>query len=187
MQHAEFRTPFSTAAVTPIVEMLTLYFPGDIDQGNVDATLTEFIQTIVDNAKGFLGYTSGWIAEEVEHERVEGKAKAYAGAIGWESLEAHMAYRETQTFKDDILKVRAIAKGTAVVSEKTVMITVRRSLILLVSCQIHQGLILAWMVVYFYSLHTKIYQKTCYYVLSNVDESILHILAMTESSDLRSF
>jgi heme-degrading monooxygenase HmoA len=118
MQHAEFRTPISTAAVAPIVEMLTLYFSNDVDQASADTTLIGFIQTIVENAKGFVGYTTGWIIEEVEHEKVEGKGKAYAVAIGWESLEAHMAYRDTQTFKDDIVKVRAIAKGSAVVSEE---------------------------------------------------------------------
>jgi len=122
MQHAEFRTPFSTAAVAPIVEMLTMYFPSDVDQASVDTTLIGFIQTVVDNAKGFVGYTTGWVAEEVEHEKIEGKAKAYVVAIGWESLEAHMAYRETQTFKDDIVKLRAVAKGSAVVSAYAVFI-----------------------------------------------------------------
>lgn len=116
MQHAEFRTPFATAAVAPIVEMLTLYFPSEIDQENVDATLLNFIQTIADNSKGFVGRTTGWVVEELEHDKVDGKAKAYAVAIGWESLEAHIAYRETQTFKDEIVKVRAIAKGSVVVS-----------------------------------------------------------------------
>jgi hypothetical protein len=117
MQHAEFRVPFSTAAVAPIVEMLTLYFPSEVEQENIDTTITAFIRTLVDNAKGFVGYTTGWIAEDLEHEKVDGKAKAYAAAIGWESLEAHSAYRETQTFKDEIVKVRAIAKGSTVVSE----------------------------------------------------------------------
>lgn len=118
MQHAAFRTPLWTAAVAPIVEMLTLYFPNDVDQTSVDTTVIGFIQTIGKNAKGFVGYTTGWILEEVEHEKIEGKGKAYAAAIGWESLEAHMAYRDTQTFKDDILKVRAIAKGSAMVSDE---------------------------------------------------------------------
>ncbi|KAE9974330.1 hypothetical protein EG328_003914 [Venturia inaequalis] len=114
MRHAEFRAPLATAAVAPIVELLTLYFPDHVDRINVDTTLVEFIQTLVDNAKGFVGYTTGWVAEELEHEKIEGKARAYAVAIGWESLEAHMAYRDTQTFKDNIVKVRAIAKGLTV-------------------------------------------------------------------------
>jgi heme-degrading monooxygenase HmoA len=130
MQHAEFRTPFSTAAAAPIVEMLTLYFPSDVDQAMVESTLITFIQTIVDNAKGFVGYTTGWVAEEVEHEKIEGKARAYAVAIGWESLEAHMAYRDTQTFKDDIVKVRAIAKGSTVVSEEMARRRVQISLMI---------------------------------------------------------
>lgn len=118
MRHAEFRAPMATAAVAPIVEMLTLYFPNNVDQTNVDTTLINFIQTVVDNAKGFVGYTTGWVVEELEHENIEGKARAYAVAIGWESLEAHMGYRDTQTFKDDIVKVRAIAKGSTAVSEE---------------------------------------------------------------------
>lgn len=128
MRHAEFRAPMTTAAVAPIVEMLTLYFPNDVDQTNADITLINFIQTIVDNAKGFVGYTTGWVAEELEHEKIEGKARAYTVAIGWESLEAHMVYRDTQTFKDDIMKVRAIAKGSTVVSEYPVAEVAQRAL-----------------------------------------------------------
>lgn len=117
MRHAEFGAPIATPAVAPIVEIILWYFPKDVDKTNVDTTLVNFIETIADNAEGFVGYTTGWVAEELEHEKIEGKAKAYAIAIGWESVEAHMAYRETQTFKDDIVKVRAIAKGPTVVSE----------------------------------------------------------------------
>ncbi|TID14265.1 hypothetical protein E6O75_ATG09344 [Venturia nashicola] len=113
MQHVEFREPLAAAAVAPIVEMLTLYFPDHVDRANVETTLVDFLQTIVDNAKGFVGYTTGWVVEELEHEKIEGKARAYAVTIGWESLEAHMAYRDTHTFKEDIVKVRAIAKGLA--------------------------------------------------------------------------
>ncbi|TLD20072.1 hypothetical protein E2P81_ATG09142 [Venturia nashicola] len=117
MQHVEFREPLATAAVAPIVEMLTLYFPDHVDRTNVETTLVDFLQTIVDNAKGFVGYTTGWVVEELEHEKIEGKARAYAVTIGWESLEAHMAYRDTHTFKEDIVKVRAIAKGLALLLE----------------------------------------------------------------------
>lgn len=132
MRHAEFRAPLATAAVAPIVELLTLYFPDHVDRINVDTTLVEFIQTLVDNAKGFVGYTTGWVAEELEHEKIEGKARAYAVAIGWESLEAHMAYRDTQTFKDNIVKVRAIAKGLTVVSEEPAAEVVQSTLMHLV-------------------------------------------------------
>lgn len=117
MRHAAFRTPLSTAALAPIVEMLTMYFSSDVDLDSVQTTFIEVIQTFVDNAKGFVDYTTGWIYEEADHEKVEGKAKSYAVAIGWESLEAHMAYKDTQTFKDNIGKLRAIAKGSNVVSK----------------------------------------------------------------------
>lgn len=140
MRHAEFRAPMITAAVAPIVEMLTLYFPDHVNRTNVDTTLLDFIQTIVENAKGFVGYTTGWVVEELEHEKIDGKARAYAVAIGWESLEAHMAYRDTQTFKDNIVKVRAIAEGLAVVSEDPAVEVTQKTLMSPVPRQIHQSL-----------------------------------------------
>ncbi|QDS71290.1 hypothetical protein FKW77_001258 [Venturia effusa] len=109
--HVEFRAPMATAAVAPITEMFTSYFPNDVDQSNVETTLVEFVQNLGRNAKGCVAYTAGWIVEQLEHEKIEGKARAYVIAIGWESLEAHMAYRDTQTFKNDIVNVRAVAKA----------------------------------------------------------------------------
>ena len=42
--------------------------------------------------------------EDVEYEGKKGKA--YVGVLGWESVEAHMSFRETQAFKDIIHLLR---------------------------------------------------------------------------------
>jgi len=110
MHHVEFRTPFGTTATAPVVEMLTDYFSNDVDQKGFEKTADAFLKAM-DNVQGFRGSASGWVIEELEHEKVQGKAKGYEVAIGWQSMEAFKAYTESQAFKDNISKLTDLTKG----------------------------------------------------------------------------
>ena len=65
---------------------------------------TTFRTPIEEHAEGYKSSSAGSIVEELEHEGE--KLKAFAVFIGWDSVSAHMKYRETQAFKDSIAAFR---------------------------------------------------------------------------------
>ena len=106
--HANF-TPhppkdvFSSTS-SAVTEMATMYFPitfSSDDQSSYTESCSKFIK-IVTGADGCTGAAAGWVIEELEHTSVEGKAKAFMLVIGWGRVEEHMAFRETQAFKENI-------------------------------------------------------------------------------------
>ena len=61
-----------------------------------------------EHAEGFRSAIGGWVVEEQEHESVDGKAKAYVSASGWDSIEKHQAFRERRDkppFRDAMQKL----------------------------------------------------------------------------------
>ena len=108
-------TPLAGPATAPTTELATLYFEPSYPQADFDAGWAEFARLFNENAKGFHGCAGGWSIEEVEREDVEGgKARVFLAALGWDSVEAHMAFRETPTFKEAILLLRGKAKAIEV-------------------------------------------------------------------------
>lgn len=95
-----------SAHVTPATEILTCYFPNDYspsDQTAFDEVFKTFIAAVERDASStHTASARGWIQEEVPVPGSSEKAKAYSALIGWRSVEDHMAYRETQSFKDHI-------------------------------------------------------------------------------------
>jgi hypothetical protein len=136
LNHAHFKPPFATVAVAPVVELLRMHFPADVDTAKVEKVWTEFMEILADNAEGYHSMSCGWVVEDLDYEKVDGKAKGFAVGIGWESVEAHMKYRDTQIFKDSIVKVRNIGKGSVVVSLKMVAL-MAQLLIEVAPCQIY--------------------------------------------------
>jgi hypothetical protein len=49
---------------------------------------------------------SGWAEEEVDHPDSGEKSRLYNACIAWKSVQAHVAYRNSQTFKDNIHLLR---------------------------------------------------------------------------------
>ncbi|KAL8998362.1 MAG: hypothetical protein Q9169_002575 [Polycauliona sp. 2 TL-2023] len=104
--------PPSTAVsgtIAPVTEMITHYFSAGIsqsDQSAFESSVKQFSQVLEEKAEGFTGFASGWVVEEVEHEGVDGKAKSWQSCLGWQSVEAHMAFRETEDFKDNVHLIR---------------------------------------------------------------------------------
>lgn len=97
----------------PVTEFVTFYLPPSIssdEKTNFHKIMSDFGKVVRQHAKWFRGMSCGWIVEEVEHPSV-GTGFGYAAALGWDSVGAHMAFRETQEFKDAIGQVRSGSKG----------------------------------------------------------------------------
>ncbi|KAH9829767.1 hypothetical protein Tdes44962_MAKER02245 [Teratosphaeria destructans] len=108
--HVDFDAPAALAKVfsAPVTEVATFYFEGAppadyVQQAKKLATVLE--ENKVD---GYLGATLGTSYEEIEREGVKGKVGVLV--VGWQSVEAHLAFRETHMFKDNIHLVRSDAK-----------------------------------------------------------------------------
>lgn len=113
MYHANLTPHPPTAAVgtaSPVTEVLTCYFEKEDD--GFESKVNQLIKVISENAEGFKAASGGWVIEDVEYEGKKGKA--YVGVLGWESVEAHMSFRETQAFKDNIHLLRGDPLGMEV-------------------------------------------------------------------------
>lgn len=65
-------------------------------------------------ADGIHSSTGGWAVGEAQKEGMGedgavGPAKPWWGAIGWDSVNAHMAFRETEAFRELIPLLRGVA------------------------------------------------------------------------------
>lgn len=110
--HVDFEPAggLSTALKAPVTEIATFYCegaPGKDWKSNA-AKAGEWLEKEA-GAVGYVGAAYGITHEEVEYKGVKGKAAVIA--IGWTSKEAHMEFRETQTFKENIGLLRGEAKA----------------------------------------------------------------------------
>ncbi|KAL8701467.1 MAG: hypothetical protein Q9201_004888 [Fulgogasparrea decipioides] len=97
------------SGTTAVTEVVGHYFSTDLsesDKSSFERNLMEFVKVLEQKAAGFTGFAGGWVIEELEHKEVEGKTKVWQSCIGWQSVEAHMAFRETQDFKDNVHLMR---------------------------------------------------------------------------------
>ncbi|KAK4553379.1 hypothetical protein LTR86_009436 [Recurvomyces mirabilis] len=109
MMHADFQPEgaINKAFAAPATEIATFYFDGE-PPSNYLEDVEKCAKIIEKEADGFLGAAVGITYETLEKEGVKGKAAVLA--VGWQSKEAHMAFRETQCFKDNIHLLRGGAK-----------------------------------------------------------------------------
>ena len=91
---------------SPATEILTFYFPKSIDKEKFESDLKKFIKTIEDDSDTHTSSAGGWIEEELPLPGSDEKCLAYQCFLGWKSVEAHMAHREKQSFKDNIHLIR---------------------------------------------------------------------------------
>ena len=113
MHHANFSPHPPTAVLgtaAPVTEVLTAYFEKEND--GFDAKVKKLFGIISDNTAAFKAGAGGWVVEDVEFKGK--KAKAYVGLLGWESVEAHVSFRENQAFKDNIQLLRQDPLGLEV-------------------------------------------------------------------------
>jgi hypothetical protein len=95
--------PPTVLSSSPCVEFATFYGVDDKFMSRTEKFLASIGSVDVD---GYLENTFGPVIEEIAKDDGSGKGKAIVVLIGWESKEKHMAFRETQTFKDNIPLLR---------------------------------------------------------------------------------
>lgn len=105
MLHANLTPHPATAALgtaSPVTEVLTVYV--EKEENDFVTKINQLAKVISENADGYKGVAGGWVIEDVEYKGKKGKA--YVVTLGWESVEAHMAFRETAAFKENIHLIR---------------------------------------------------------------------------------
>lgn len=108
----ESASALSQALSAPVTELATFYLPSKTD--SFQSSVDKFSKAVSEEKPaGGLGIASAWSLEDVEHEGLGAgnHGKALLLAIGWESVEAHMAYRETDHFKANIGLLRGEPKA----------------------------------------------------------------------------
>lgn len=108
IQHVDFspHSELDKVLASPVTEIVNIHFEGDVP-AEYAAGWEEFKAATVD-AKGNHGAVFGPTYETLEYEGVKGQAAALA--IGWDSKDAHMAFRETEPFKKHIHLLRSTSK-----------------------------------------------------------------------------
>lgn len=113
VSHANLTVHPPSSSLNPdaasVVEVVGHYFSAglsDSDKSSFESNLDQFANVLEDEATGYKGFLGGWVVEELDHPKVEGKAKLWQSLIGWESVDAHMAFRETEAFKSNVHLMR---------------------------------------------------------------------------------
>lgn len=101
--------PATASPRSPVTECLTLYHPTDVDTAAFEKRWSACRSMFEQHAEGYKASSTGWIVEELEYENE--KCKAFAIFIGWESVEAHVKFRDTDHFKKSIVPLREGLKG----------------------------------------------------------------------------
>nr|POF15300.1 hypothetical protein CFP56_42189 [Quercus suber] len=102
MHHVDFKPDGAATKVfsAPVTEVATLYFDGKPPSDQLENML-KFVAKVEEGApEGFLGATAGLTHEEIEKDGVKGIGAMVT--VGWQSVDAHMKFRESQLFKDII-------------------------------------------------------------------------------------
>jgi hypothetical protein len=109
--------PPTLLRIAPAVEIATFFQTEEFFLSNVE----KFMAAAAPHMEGYLGHAYGPVIEEIEKEEGAGKGKAVVLCIGWESRERHMAFRETESFKENIHFLREGMKGSEMVSSSIEM------------------------------------------------------------------
>ena len=114
LTHGEFTkhvavTPFPPLVLqSPVTEVMLAYFPSDISAAGKDAATTrlqQFVERSLNTCSDVKGVSYGWGVENDFPMRGgdEGQTGTVLMAyIGWPSIDAHMKFRETETFKEHV-------------------------------------------------------------------------------------
>lgn len=101
--------PATASSRSPVTECLTLYHPIDADTAAFDERWSACRSMFEQHAEGYKASSTGWVIEELEYENE--KCKAFAIFLGWESVEAHIKFRDTDHFKKWIVPLGEGLKG----------------------------------------------------------------------------
>jgi hypothetical protein len=101
-------TVFTSA---PVIEMATFF---KAEAGFLENVMM-FVARIKDQAEGALDFVYGPVIEDIENRDGDGEGRAVMLCIGWESKDAHMRFRESKTFADNIELLRKGLGGAEMV------------------------------------------------------------------------
>ncbi|PVH93542.1 hypothetical protein DM02DRAFT_603839 [Periconia macrospinosa] len=99
---------------SPVTEVMLAYFPTSIQQATKDANTArfkEFAEKGLRACASLQGLSYGWGIENdfpVRDAEGEQKGTVFTALIGWPSVEAHMEFRETDAFKENIHLARGM-------------------------------------------------------------------------------
>lgn len=109
VQHQDMKPDLQAALKAPVTEVATFYFDGSPPSDAYEST-KKFIEICEkDAAAKVSGWAYGITQEEIEKDGVKGYGAVLA--IGWETVEAHMEFRTTEVFKENVHLLRQNAKG----------------------------------------------------------------------------
>jgi hypothetical protein len=97
---------------SPATELLTAYFPTGYTSAQQDAFSANFAKLAsimeMEGQGAYLTASGGWCVEDevVNPANAEVKGKAFFGAIGWKSVQAHLDFRSTEAFQKNIHLLR---------------------------------------------------------------------------------
>ncbi|KAI8997939.1 hypothetical protein BC832DRAFT_595383 [Gaertneriomyces semiglobifer] len=112
-KHVNFNPSPPTALKAPVTEILLAYFDPNLSQPAKDTAtskLTQFFKNALNKCPDCQGVNFGWGIENdfpVRGGAVEGqKGSILVALIGWPSVEAHMKFRDTEVFKENVHLLR---------------------------------------------------------------------------------
>jgi len=118
LHHAHFNPHPPAQAVSgthaPVTELVTFFLPADVsdaDKASFETARNNLVKLVEKREGGRGGIASGWVVEKIDNPTTGAKSTAFTAAIGWESVEAHTKFRETEAFKEVIGPVRAKVTG----------------------------------------------------------------------------
>lgn len=118
LYHADlFVGHIARTARSAVVEFAQFYVPTDYDADKKKQTLQQCLDTVTKDAPKDSGIGEpaiGWSVEERDNEKSNGKAKVAVLLVGWDSVDAHVAFRELPVFKDNIGLLREGVQGADV-------------------------------------------------------------------------
>ncbi|KAJ3037437.1 hypothetical protein HDV00_001676 [Rhizophlyctis rosea] len=107
-KHVDFAPYPPTALLAPVTEILLAYFPSDISpetKAAATANWKQFVDNALHKCKDVTAVNYGWgVENDFPIRGVEDgqKGSVLVALIGWPSIDAHMEFRETEEFKQNI-------------------------------------------------------------------------------------
>ena len=94
----------------PVTEFAILYFDGGPPNDYLDTLAS--LRPLTETLNGMVASAAGITYEELDYEGVKGKAVVLVA--GWESVDAHAAFKETAAYKENAGVLRSSAKKSEV-------------------------------------------------------------------------
>ena len=107
-------TPHPPSAVlsdtsSPVTEFVAVHLNPTADRAKTEERVKKFVTEIEAKAEGNTASAGGWLVEEKPLPKDEStQALVYVLLLGWTSVDAHNAYRQTQSFKDNVGLLREL-------------------------------------------------------------------------------